>query len=186
MENRQKEQQQRESFQEFNVTGACKSKEISLETILELERACYPPEWQYADALEYYQEMLDNQKAIHLFLTMGGETVGYLLAVPQNEVYDDLVKYDPSFTKEEGCYYLETIGIRPEYTGKGGGKILMERFVAVVQKKGIDKVSTHARTLNGFNGLVRQRFETDIVEARGIEHWYYGGGEPYEYIQWRV
>ncbi len=169
----------------FQVKNKPDSK--SLSAILELEKVCFPVEWQYPDAREYYQEMLEKPSAIHLFLESEGKCVGYLLAVPQDDVHEDLVVHDPEFTKDKNCYYLETIGVHPEYLGQGGGKMLVSALVDEVRRRGdMDKISAHARTLNGFSLSIRKSFSKDIIEIRDIDHWHFGGGEPYEYIKWKI
>jgi len=42
--------------------------EDALKAVLLLEKECFPKEWQYEDAEEYYAEMLKNSENINIFL----------------------------------------------------------------------------------------------------------------------
>ncbi len=160
--------------------------ESALKDILRLEAVCYPKEWRYPDEEEYYSEMLKSEDSIHLFLCDGDLPVGYLLGLPLSESYDELRKYDPELRDDPSCFYLETIGIDPSYSGRGGGSRLLEAFRYEVsgQSGRYERISAHARKKEGndLSGLIRKMYDPELV--RHISRWRFGGNEPYDYIVW--
>lgn len=158
-----------------------------LESILEMERVCYPREWQYDDAAEYYEALLRSESAIHIFLRDGDRMVGYLLGRPLSEVYEELKAYDAELHNDPSCYYLETIGVRPECAGRRGGMTLLKAFRESVKKReGYDRLSAHARKAPGsdLSSLLRKIHPDAAV--RFVPRWFFGGDEPYDYIVWNI
>lgn len=158
------------------------SEEI-LEMILDLEKKCFPEEWQYPDAREYYKEVLSDKDNVNLLLIDNGIVVGYLLGRPLKKEIEELLEYDPEL-KDSNDFYLETIQIFPEYQGRGGSKLLIEKMCYEASKKGFNNFSTHARISNKFNETVLYLFGKNIIQRRKLDKWKYGGNEPYEYIEW--
>lgn len=159
----------------------------SLDDILEMERECYPKEWQYEDAAKYYEALLRSESAIHIFLRDGDRTAGYLLGRPLSEVCEELKAYDPELQNDPSCFYLETIGIRPECEGRHGGATLLEAFREEVKRRaGYDRLSAHARKAPGSDLSVLIRKTHPDATARFIPKWFFGGDEPYDYVVWRV
>jgi GNAT superfamily N-acetyltransferase len=157
-----------------------------LADILMLEKKCFPAEWQYEDAPEYYKKMLENPENINIFLKEDAETIGYLLARPHDSEIEELKKYDPGFKEKVETFYIETIQVLPKKKGLGGGKKLLLSACEEAGKLGIWKFSIHARTTNGLNAMVKKIFDGKITEVREIKNWQPGGGEPYEYLEWET
>ncbi len=159
----------------------------ALKEILDLEAACFPKSWQYADAEEYYAARLLDDRSIHLFLREGRESIGYLLARPLQDAYGELSLYDAELENDEGCCYLETIGIRPEYSGRGGGSLLLRKLSTVVQQRTrYERISSHVRIKTGLDRLIEKSFPYSLMKKRDIAHWHFGGDEPYRYLKWTV
>lgn len=158
-----------------------------LEDVLKLEKECFPKEWQYEDAEEYYKEMLEDKNNVNIFLKDKEKAIGYLLAVPFEKALDDLREYDPDIKSgmdDSKKMYLETIQVLPEFRGFGGAEKLIIKMCEEGKRKGVEKFSIHARKLNGLNEKVKKMFAGKISESRDLEKWHYGGDEPYEYIEW--
>lgn len=158
----------------------------SLEAILSLEKRCFPREWQYANAEDYYREALENPEAIHLFFVVDGQQMGYLLATPFANAYADLAGDDPLLKEGSVQYYLDTIGIAPECQGKGGGRKLLEALGEEAKRRGVQTLAAHARTTNHLDTLIEKVFEGKVITKRPMVSWKYGGGEPYVYMEWSV
>lgn len=155
-----------------------------LNDILMLEKKCFPPDWQYDNAIEYYLNILKNKNNINILLKKDNETVGYILAIPHNDMVDDLLKDDKFLEKKINFYYIETIQITPRARGIGGAEKLLKVVCGEAKKRGINNFSIHARTLNGFADKVKKIFDGNINLVRNIKRWKYGGNEVYEYIEW--
>jgi len=159
-------------------------KEEYLRDILMLEKECFPLEWQYNDGTEYYTDVLKNKNNISIFLKKDMETVGYILAIPHNDMVDDLLRDDEFLEKKDDFYYIETIQIMPRSRGIGGAEKLLKAVCENAEKMGINNFSIHARTLNGFANKIKEIFKENIILVRKIEKWKHGGDEAYEYIEY--
>lgn len=155
-----------------------------LDDILMLEKKCFPLEWQYDDANEYYKKILEDTENINIFLKEESETVGYVLARFHDKEISELLEFDPGLNSEKDVFYIETIQIIPEKKGKGGGRKLLLAVCEEAKKRGISKFSIHARKINGLNNMIKKLFDGKINKVREIEKWEPACGEPYEYIEW--
>lgn len=162
----------------------------ALEDVLLLEERCFPKEWQYKGAEEYYESMLKDKNNINIFLKDGDNIAGYLLAVPFKNVFDSLKEYDSGLKLDEENdktkIYLETIQVLQAFRGMGGAEKLIMTMCEEGKKRGMNKFSIHARKINGLNEKVKSMFAGKINERRSLDAWLYGGNEPYEYIEWGI
>jgi ribosomal protein S18 acetylase RimI-like enzyme len=157
----------------------------ALEDILNLEKECFPLEWQYPDAEEYYKKILKDKENISIFLSEGDKRVGYILARAHNKIFKELYQYDPSLKKDDHRTYIETIQILPKHQGKGGATKLIIGICDESARRGINSFSIHARTKNHFHDKIKKIFNGRITETRKIKSWKPGGGELYEYLEWK-
>lgn len=164
--------------------------DLYLNAILRLEKECFPNSWQYENAEEKYKKNLESLSDINVFLLEGGSNiVGYALAVPQNRVVEELSPYDKDFVPNEECYYIETVEISPDIQGRGGLRPLINSTISAIREAGGKEVSIHARILNHFDQKIQNLMLDDGVKclvSRKLEHWFFGGNEPYNYIQWSI
>ena len=176
---------------EKKITGKAEiiekfSKEV-LKDVLFLEKECFPKEWLYEDAEEYYEEMLKDGNNINIFLKFGDKIGGYLLATPFKKAFESLKEYDFELKLDEDSdktkIYLETIQILPDFRSMGGAENLITTMCEEGKKRGMKKFSIHARKSNGLNEKVKKIFSSKISESRDLKEWHYGGNEPYEYIE---
>ena len=158
--------------------------ESALRDILIIEKACFPVEWHYPDADKYYTTILRDDRNIIILLKDGQKAVGYILSVPHNVVRAELFQYDFQMKTDNARYYIESIGISPQYRRRGGGTMLINTLCDEAKKRGICKFSIHSRTSNRLNILIKRLFKGMITETRHIQRWFFGGNEPYEYIEW--
>ncbi len=160
--------------------------DTTLDNILILEEACFPPDWQYDNAKEYYADIIQDPQNINLFLYDENDKVtGYILARPHNLVVSELKNDDPFLTDSDNArYYIDTIQILPELQGKGGGKNLILAVCDEAKKRGVTQFSIHARTVNHLSDVIKSLFKDKVTLVRQIDSWKYASGEPYEYIEW--
>lgn len=177
----------KERFNDLEKIDFLKADDFSeryLNDILMLERRCFPKDWQYDNASKYYGDILKNKDNINIFLKRGDETVGYVLAVPHNDMVEDLLRDDEFLEKKDNFYYIETIQIIPQARGVGGAEKLLKLVCEDAVRRGVYNFSIHARLTNGFADKIKKIFDDKTYSIRKIESWKYGGGEPYEYIEW--
>jgi ribosomal protein S18 acetylase RimI-like enzyme len=149
-----------------------------------LEKECFPAEWQYPDAEEYYKEILENKENVSIFLKDKEKAIGYILAKPFNGVVEELREWDPELKEDEKRFYIETIQVLPESQGKSGARKLLMAACEEVSKRGFNEFAIHARTINGFNAKIKKMFGDGVILVRQIEKWKPANNEPYEYIEW--
>ncbi len=178
---------QEEQERTLSVERASGYDEKSLQDILRLEQACFPSEWQYDDADEYYRKMLENPSNINLFLKENDEAIGYALARLQDEnLAEDMMDCDENFPIDKNKYYIETIQVLPEKSGAGGAKKMLLAVCDEAKKAGITNFSIHARIVNGLDAKIKKIFSEGITKITEIDHWDPAQGEAYEFIEWSV
>lgn len=155
-----------------------------LQDILRLERECFPADWQYPTAEEYYAAMITDRENVNIFLCEDGETIGYVLAKPYKAAVPELKEYDPELLEASDKFYIETIQILPAYQGRGGARRLLIKACEEALKRGMTKLAIHARTSNSFHEKIKRIFDGSIILTRNIEKWKWAKDEPYEYIEW--
>lgn len=155
-----------------------------LNTIIDLEKKCFPEEWQHENPYEYFKDALSYPECINIFLKEKDKIVGYLFAVPLKSAYPILKEHDYEITDKPGFFYLDNIEIIEESRGKGGTRKMIELMCDEANKRGFFNFSVHARTINGLNKIIKNIFNRKITRVRNIDHWVFGNNEPYEYIEW--
>lgn len=171
----------------LNVERASGYDEESLQDILRLEQVCFPTEWQYDDANEYYRKILENPNNINIFLKEGGAAIGYALARLQDEsLAEDMREHDENFPIDKNRYYIETIQVLPEKSGAGGAKKMLLTVCDEAKKVAITNFSIHARIVNGLDAKIKKMFGEGVTKIEKIDHWAPAQGEPYEYIEWGI
>lgn len=154
-----------------------------LAAILKLEKQCFPQSWQYPDAEEYYSEKLKDSFSVNICLYVEESIVGYALAQPLGVVLPDLLPHDPQLVANSKMMYFETIQVLADFQRMGGGQRLNEHVMLECARRGFSAIALHARCVNHANLLVRHNYGSRIAKTRPIANWFWGGGEPYEYIE---
>ena len=153
----------------------------ALEDILFIDKNSFPMEWVYDNAEEYYRKALLKEDNIHIFLKDNGNRIGYLLAIPHNDASKELKKDDPEMEDDSKRYYIETVGILPEFRGRRGFTEMLKRLVEQSKIRG-NNISLHARVNNGFSTIVQKKL--NVTKIRRIDKWkYYNYEEPVDYIE---
>jgi len=154
----------------------------TVKEIVSINRGSFPSGWGMSDTEQYYGSMLRNKTNIHIVLNDAGKKAGYLLAIPQNNAVEELKNDDPGMKKDPQEYYIEIAGILPESRGKKGFSLMLEKLAEECRKKGVNRISLHARISNNLSKIIQKKFK--IVEIRRIEKWrYYNFEEPTDYIE---
>jgi ribosomal protein S18 acetylase RimI-like enzyme len=150
--------------------------------IVLINQESFPRGWAYSDAKEYYTQMLRNEGNIHIILKQDGERIGYLLAIPHNNAVKELQNDDIYMREDSLRYYIEVVAILPNFRGRKGFSALLKRLEEELGKRGIYKLSMHARVLNNFSRIIQNNLK--INQIRRIQEWkYYNYEEPTDYIE---
>ncbi len=153
-----------------------------LRDILLIKRGSFPEAWLYPDAEAYYGRMLRLPKNINILLKDADKNVGFLLAIPQNDAVRELINDDPEMEEDPSACYIETVGILPAYQKKKGLAALMEALITECRKRGLTKISLHARVNNHVNEIMQKKY--GAVVLRRIARWAYcNDEEPVDYLE---
>ena len=162
------------------------SEEI-LDKIMYFLKKTYPNHWIFSEK-KYYNDALNNSDNIKIIAKRNDDVVGFLLAIPHNEVAldEDMKKADPYLHCNGELYYVEQAGLLPEINRTlVGGKIffaLADEMFLEGEKRGIYKFSLHARTSNLMSISVQKRYK--VIFIRRIDKWFfYGGEESVDYME---
>ncbi len=156
--------------------------ETLLTDILLINSRSFPSEWEYKDSRNYYERKLMDKKNINIILKDNEARIGYLLAIPHNDAVMELKKDDPEMKVEKDIYYIETVGILPKFRGRGGASKIFDTLVEECTRRGVFKISMHARVINGFSSIIQRKFKASNI--RRIEKWkYYNFEEPADYVE---
>lgn len=174
-------------FQELKSTSSGKTpgKNIS-----DLEKKCFPKSWLYEDAVGYYNDKLKNGKGnISIAIMANKRLIGFLLAVPQDSILGELKVHDKKLKAKNHSLYIETVEIDPKYQGRGLFSKAIYKLITLSKKRGILRVSLHARTKNNMADKIKNIFYNKKIrpeEDRNIKKWYYGDGEKYKYLSFKL
>ena len=102
-----------------------------LESILTINRECFPSDWQYEDSREYYKGMLSNTTNINIILTVNKKYVGYLLAIPHKQAFKELRNDDEQMEEDIKSFYIETAAILAEFRGRNGLDLMLKKLVPI-------------------------------------------------------
>lgn len=148
---------------------------------ISISRDSYPPGWACGNPEEYYGRMLAKQDNIHVMLRDNEKNIGFLFAIPHNNAVVELKGHDPLMQKDSGAYYIENVAILPAHRKKGAFGKMLTALKEELQKRGISRISLHARVSNSLSRNIQKHMRT--IEIRRIDAWrYYAHEEPTDYI----
>ena len=159
--------------------------EKTVKNIVDINERSFPPQWAYPDAVDYYTEMLKDNRVIHIMLEWDEERVGYLMAMPSSMAVAELKEFDPAIRCDFAMYYIETVGIIPAYRGMKGLPMMMGSLIAQCQTRAIQRIALHARVTTGLSRMLQKNMKMLVV--RRIERWrFYNYEEPTDYIEMQI
>jgi len=147
-----------------------------------INRDSYPEDWAYSDAEAYYTQSLKNRDNVHIVLRDNGKSVGYLFAITHNAAMIELKADDQLMKPDARAYYIENVAILPAFRRRKGFSEMLQVLREELRKRGISKISLHARVSNRLSEVVQENMK--IIEIRRISAWrYYNYQEPTDYIE---
>jgi ribosomal protein S18 acetylase RimI-like enzyme len=149
--------------------------------LVELQKKALPPHMQITEPATYYKEGLQDRNNINVIMRDRHKVIGYLLGIPQGNVYEELRHWDPEMGDDPERLYLDMIQVLPEERRNKRGLALIQTVCAEAEKRNLFKLSMHARTNTGWSKYLQNLF-ADIRFLRQIENWY-DFGEPCDYLE---
>lgn len=161
------------------VTGA---RPELVAALTQMHRRTFPPQMQFADAPGYFEEALADGRNLNILLQdQDGAAIGYLLGIPQSHVFEELRRWDPQMRDDPERVYLDIIQVLPEQRGRNHAWHLFQALCAEAERRGVFKLSMHARTATGLNAYLHRIF-AEVRFLRRLENWY-GFCEPFDYLE---
>ncbi len=149
--------------------------------VVSISRDSFPPGWSCGNSEELYSQILRRHDTILIMLRDSDGNVGFLFAVPQNDAVQEFKNDDPLMKGNSGAYYIQNSAILPAYRKKMGLNKIITILREELRKKGVYRISMHARVSNGLSRTIQDRMK--IIEIRRIDTWkYYGNQEPTDFI----
>jgi hypothetical protein len=156
--------------------------ESAVKDVVSIIHNSFPTEWPYGHAEEYDGRAVWNKNNVHIILRDDEKRVGYLLAIPHNDAVNELKSDDPLMEHDSTAYYVEALAIVLGYRGKRGLLELLRALREALEKRGIFKISIHARVSNNLSKKIQKNM--NILKKRRIDAWkYYNYQEPTDYIE---
>jgi ribosomal protein S18 acetylase RimI-like enzyme len=155
--------------------------EAIIRDTISISRGSYPEGWACGNPEEYYSHMLTKRDNVHVMLRDNEKNVGFLFAIPHNEAVVELKDHDILMKEDSGAYYIENVAILPAHRKKGAFGKMLAVLKEELRKRGIFRISLHARISNGLSRNIQENMK--IIEIRRINTWrFYAYEEPTDYI----
>jgi len=150
--------------------------------LVALQQSAFPPQMQFKEPELYYQEALSDRRNINVVIrTPQGSLLGYLLALPQTEVCEELLQWDPQMRDNPTGMYIDIIQTHPGSRLFSGFMGLASGVCQETRRRGHRLLSMHVRTSNGLDKVIR-KILPDSISLRRIDNWY-DSGESFDYIE---
>ena len=125
---------------------------------------------QFDQPYQYYTEGSGDPSNINIVMTTpNGKVSGYLLAIPQSRIFDELRRWDIEMQGDPCRLYLEMIQILPEQRGNKLGLRLIREVCEEAEKRNFSNLSMHARVITGWSKYLLRIF-AEIRVLRRIEN----------------
>lgn len=149
--------------------------------LVALQHSAFPPRMQFCEPRRYYEEGLSDPAHVNVLLRAPEGTVtGHLLAIPQNRVRDELLRFDPAMPGDPDNLYIDIIQTLPGRRQINGVKSLLDGLCREARCRGVGRISAHVRTATGLSRVV-QKLVTDCRCLRRLDNWY-DSGESFDFL----
>lgn len=153
--------------------------ESDLDQIRELERKIFDWEVSEEDLDALIEKVKDSLNHTFVLRNDSKDIVGYLIAVPTEKVYEDLIEEDPDFSPSDSKVYIETFAIDKDYRGSLSTiRELFESVAVTSRGSGFQVISAHIPTEH----LPLYERYADVEVLRTIKNWF-DSGEDHHYIE---
>lgn len=147
-----------------------------------LEKSAFPEHMVYVEGADYCRACLKDAANINVVMRDGsGKIIGYVVAVPQRNVHEELRKYAPDMKDDPERFYVDTIQTLPGTRRAFGILKLLYARIEEAWRRCVGKFSMHARKTNGLSRIILRVFPKTIC-LRTVDNWY-NYGEPFDYIE---
>ena len=124
---------------------------------------------------------LENPRAITIALR-DRETqniIGFISALPNSDVYDELYNDDPAFENNPQKLYVYDIAIDEDARGLKNFLGLVRPLIEQAKGQGFQALTMHTRTSEGLSDVLQKRYGARLV--RIMENWQ--GWGRYDYLE---
>jgi hypothetical protein len=133
------------------------------------------------------QDIIDSIRSPDEMLIVSaieGELLGYVVAIPQNDAVKELQDEDLLLERDEKRFYVDRGCVSFAISEKAPIFFrLFNKLFYEAEKKGIFRFSSHIRTSNGVNLLVRTMLKDMVTSVRENVFLPRHGDETFEYVE---
>jgi len=137
--------------------------------ILFIENKCFKKKDQ--TFISTFKEMIDDINPYTLIARDGKNPIGYFMCAPLEESGDDLKDWDKNFGKKN-TLYLFSIGVIPEYRGKGVGSEMLEILFEHIPTN-YSRITLHTKNRSFKRMCIRYGFrniDTGLLEGKKMTY----------------
>jgi len=179
---RKSQDQLRDGYNEGLVSEAETVSEINdkvLSEITTIEKDVFPEEMQLDEG--EIKAIIENPKTITIVIKKQDEAPsGFVIAMPNSEVYEELNSEDPDFKNDPELLYVYDIAIEEKDRNLSNFLIMTQSLVKEACKKGFTTITVHARKNEGLSEVLQKRYGAHFIKT--IENWS-DYGEPFDYLE---
>jgi hypothetical protein len=127
---------------------------------------------------------IEKPRAITVVIRGADKNVlGFIIALPNNEVYEELHGDDTSFTNDSDSLYIYDLAIGDKERSLANFLNLIKTLAGEAKAKNFKRLSMHTRTSEGLSAILQKRYHAKLI--RTLDDWQ-GYGEPFDYLELEI
>ena len=133
---------------------------------------------------EDLRSSMEQPNAITVVIRDEGEKIsGFILGLPNEDVWEELHPEDPEFGKEGDCLYIYDLAISEKSRGLHNFLELVKKLVSEAKARNYKLLTMHTRVGEGLSNVLQKRY--GAKKLRTLENWQ-GYGEPFDYLELEI
>ncbi|KKR08123.1 MAG: hypothetical protein UT43_C0019G0002 [Parcubacteria group bacterium GW2011_GWC1_39_29] len=126
------------------------------------------------------RNIIENPRAYTAIIRDGEDVLGFVVALPVSEVFNELAPYDPELKNDDGDLYVYDIAISSSRRNLPNFLNLVRKLSSEAISRGYKRLIMHTRKSEGLSEILQKRY--GVQKLRTIENWC-GYGEPFDYLE---
>ncbi len=110
----------------------------------------------------------------------GNRVLGFVVGLPNSEVYEELQSDDPDFKSDPRYLYIYDLAIGRQKRSLANFLNLIRKLMQTASSKNFSGLSMHTRVSEGLSEILQKRYGAKKV--RTIDNWQ-SYGEPFDYLE---
>ena len=123
---------------------------------------------------------MEKPGALTVAIRNNEKILGFIVALPNSEVYEELHDDDPEFTPDPDRLYVYDLAIGKEKRSLSNFLDLVRKLKGEASARNFKGLTMHTRVGEGLSGILQKRYGAKLL--RTIDDWQ-GYGEPFDYLE---